>query len=106
VQDVLDAVFVALTKSSQRFAVYNVATGDYVTVKEIAHMAVECAGLDGQQVNFEFTGGDRGWKGDVPVMRLNTDRIRSLGWACRMQTRPALRKAMIALLEDFRRGRE
>jgi UDP-glucose 4-epimerase len=106
VQDVLDAVLVALTKSSQKFAVYNVATGDHVTVKEIAHMAVELAGLDAEQVNFEFTGGDRGWKGDVPIMRLNTGRIRSLGWTCRMQSRQALREAMVALLEDFRRGRE
>jgi len=29
---------------------------------------------------FEFSGGKRGWKGDVPLMRLDTTKIKSLGW--------------------------
>ena len=33
---------------------------------------------------------NRGWKGDVPVVRLSTERIRSLGWGCRRSTREAL----------------
>ena len=40
-------------------------------------LAVEVMGLDPDRTEFEFTGGDRGWKGDVPVVRLNTSRIRS-----------------------------
>ena len=32
-------------------------------------------------VRYEYTGGDRGWKGDVPVVRLSIERIRGLGWA-------------------------
>jgi UDP-glucose 4-epimerase len=105
VGDVLDAVFVAKERSDQKFAVYNVATGDYVTVREIASLAVECAGIPEGQVQFEFTGGDRGWKGDVPVMRLDTERIRKLGWVCRMQTREALRRAMTSILGDLRNSR-
>ena len=105
VKDVVDAVLVAVERSPQRFAVYNVATGDYVTVKEIASLAVECAGIAAEQVRFEYTGGDRGWKGDVPIVRLNTERIRKLGWVCRMRTRQALRNAMTAMLNDLRSGR-
>jgi UDP-glucose 4-epimerase len=105
VRDIVDAVSVAVARSTERFAVYNVATGDYVTVKEIAHLAVECAGLAAQHVKFEYSGGDRGWKGDVPVMRLNTDRIRNLGWVCRMKTRDALRDSMLAMWNDLRGGR-
>lgn len=105
VSDVLNAVFIAKERSTQRFAIYNVATGDYVTVREIANVAVQCAGIAPERVQFEFTGGDRGWKGDVPVMRLNTRRIRDLGWVCRMQTREALRSAMTAMLGDVRNGR-
>jgi hypothetical protein len=51
-------------------------------------------------------GGDCGWKGDVPIMRLNTGRIRKLGWVCRMQTRDALRSAILAMLADLRNGRK
>ncbi len=52
-----------------------------------------------------FTGGDRGWRGDVPIVRLNTDRIRSLGWSNRLSTRTALVSAMTDLLEDAKAGR-
>src|SRR5580692_6384243 len=77
-----------------------VPTGDYITVKEIAELAVECVGLDRSKVKFEFAGGDRGWKGDVAVIRLNTNRIRGLGWKNKRNSREALRESMNALMRD------
>jgi UDP-glucose 4-epimerase len=50
----------------------------------------------------EYSGGDRGWKGDVPIVRLNTDRIRALGWNCRAGSREALRQSLLALIDDVR----
>ncbi len=105
VRDVVAAVLLAAQRSTTRFAVYNVATGDYITVKEIAHLAAECAGLDPRQVEFEYAGGNRGWKGDVPIVRLNTDRIRGLGWICRSGSSKALRDSMLAMLPDLKAGR-
>jgi UDP-glucose 4-epimerase len=105
VDDVIDAVLLAHSASPKNFEVYNVATGDYITVTEIAELAVEIAGLTADQVRLEYTGGDRGWKGDVPVVRLNTDRIRALGWTCKRNTRQALCLALDALSADARLGR-
>jgi len=51
---------------------------------------------------FEYSGGNRGWKGDVPIVRLNTDRIRALGWTCQRSTRDALRESLVALIDDVR----
>ncbi len=86
-------------------ATYNVATGDYITVGEIARMVVEVMGLDSGATEFEFSGTDRGWKGDVPVMRLNTERIRSLGWRNTMSTREAMRASLESMLEEVRSGK-
>jgi UDP-glucose 4-epimerase len=97
VSDVVDAVLTALHREPAPYQVYNVATGDYVTVSEIADMAVEVAGLGAGSVAYEYTGGDRGWKGDVPVVRLNTDRIRALGWTNRLTSADALRSSLQAL---------
>ena len=105
VSDVVNAVLLAAERSVGRFAAYNVATGDYITVTEIAQLAVECAGLDPGQVEFQYTGGNRGWKGDVPIVRLNTDRIRALGWKCSAGSREALCKSMLAMLSDLKAGR-
>jgi UDP-glucose 4-epimerase len=104
VADVVAAVLTAHAATVEPYQAYNVATGDYITVREIADLAVECVGLEPGSVRFEFTGGPRGWKGDVPIVRLNTDRIRALGWQNRLGSREALRESMLALVDDERRG--
>jgi len=104
VHDIVEAVLLAEARATAPFEVYNVAT-DYITVKEVAALAVECAGLNPQNVAFEYTGGNRGWKGDVPVVRMNSERIRRLGWNCRRGSREALRESMIAMLPDMKAGR-
>jgi UDP-glucose 4-epimerase len=105
VADVIAAVLHANRYCGGRFATFNVATGDYITVTEIAELAVECLGLK-PRPRFEYSGGDRGWKGDVPIVRLNTGRIRALGWSCRRGSREALREAILALLADERTSRQ
>jgi UDP-glucose 4-epimerase len=105
VSDVIDAVLLAARVAPRPFAVFNVATGDYVTVREIADLCVDVLGLKPGTTTYAFTGGDRGWKGDVPIVRLNTDRIRSLGWSNKMTTREALRASLVAMLDDAQKGK-
>ena len=105
VDDVVTAVLHANENSADPFNAFNVATGDYITVREIADLAVEVSGLKPGNVRYDYKGGDRGWKGDVPVVRINTDRIKALGWNCRDGSAGALRRSMLAMLEDVRVGR-
>jgi UDP-glucose 4-epimerase len=105
VRDVVDAVLLAAERTRERFRAYNVATGDYITVREIAELALECVGLSPAETELQFTGGDRGWKGDVPVVRLDTSRIRALGWTHTLSSREALRQSMLAILADSTAGR-
>jgi UDP-glucose 4-epimerase len=105
VSDVVEAVLLASSALTSGFRPYNVATGDYITVRGIADLAVECAGLPAGRTEYDFTGGDRGWKGDVPIVRLDTSRIRSLGWSHTMSSPEALRSSMLAILPDATAGR-
>ncbi len=99
--DVVAAVLHANEHSQAIFQAFNVATGDYITVREIADLAVEVVGLK-VKPEYHFSGGGRGWKGDVPIVRLNTDRIQALGWRCSMKTREALHRSMKSLFSDER----
>ena len=105
VEDVIEAVLLAARAATGPYAVFNVATGDYVTVTEIAELAMEVVGLPAGRTRLDYTGGDRGWKGDVPVVRINTDRIRSLGWKNERTGPEALRASMESMLADARDGR-
>jgi UDP-glucose 4-epimerase len=104
-EDVVNAVLLAEAKTSTPFEVYNVATGDYITVTEIAPIAASVVGLDPDGVRFVYSGGNLGWKGDVPIVRLNTDRIRALGRRCSRGSAQALRDSMSALLPDAQANR-
>jgi UDP-glucose 4-epimerase len=105
VSDIVRAVLTAHDKTTAVFRPYNVATGDYITVTEIAELAVECVGLPPERVTFAYSGGDRGWKGDVPIVRLDTARIKSIGWRCEATSREALRRSMLAMIPDMKAGR-
>jgi UDP-glucose 4-epimerase len=101
VSDVVEAALCAAKRASAHFSVFNVATDDAVTVNEIADLAVETLGLPAKPT-FEYTGGPRGWRGDVPVVRLDSTRIRSLGWFPKRNSREALRHSLQELTADER----
>lgn len=104
VSDVIAGVLTAAVASTDPFAIFNVATTDYITVREIADLAIEIVVDDPHDTSIHFAGGDRGWKGDVPIVRLNSDRLRSLGWSNSFTTREALRQSLQSLLRDFQSG--
>jgi UDP-glucose 4-epimerase len=101
VDDVLDAIFLVAAKAAQTYDVFNVATDDYITVRQIADLAVNIAGLQANEVRFDFTGGDRGWKGDVPIVRFDCSKIKALGWRNRRSSAEALRDAMAAMRNEI-----
>lgn len=93
VSDVVAAVLLASTTVESGFHVWNIATDDAVTVTEIAKMAAECLNIAPSPL-LEYTGGSRGWKGDVPVVRLDAARIKALGWHPRFNSREAVRRSL------------
>ena len=104
VDDVLHAFLILEGTDRAGYEYYNVASEDFLTVREIADIVVERMGL--KSVVYEFTGGNRGWKADVPVYRLNTDKIRSRGWANKRSSRQAVTDSADAMIAEVRAGRE
>jgi UDP-glucose 4-epimerase len=87
-----------LKKFLKRLFLLQCLTQDYITVKEIADIAVEVLKLN--NVEYVFSGGDRGWKGDVPIVRLNSDKIRSKGWKNKYSSHEAIKTSIESIYED------
>jgi UDP-glucose 4-epimerase len=104
VDDVIAAIRLADERTRQAYDVFNVASDDYITVREIADLAVEVSGIPPGKTNYEFTGCDRGWKGDVPVVRFDCSKIKSLGWRPRCTSAEAVTAAMKAMIEELNCG--
>ncbi len=98
ISDVI-AAFRHIEQSQEpHYDVYNVASEDFLTVSEIADIVTERMGLSG--VRYDYTGGSRGWKADVPLYRLDTTKIRSTGWTNRMNSRDAVTASVEAMLRE------
>jgi UDP-glucose 4-epimerase len=101
VDDALDAVALAGGPGEGSHDVFNVATADTLSVREIADLAIQACGLEPVRVKLEFTGGDRGWRGDVPVVRLDCAKIRARGWRNQRTSLQAMRESLAALRAEL-----
>jgi UDP-glucose 4-epimerase len=59
---------------------------------------VDILGL--KNVDYVFSGGDRGWKGDVPIVRFNTDKIRRVGWSNKHSAAESIRLSIKSIYDD------
>jgi len=48
-----------------------------------------------------YTGGRRGWPGDIHTVRLDCDKLRSLGWKPKYTSDEAVRVAFQAMLKEW-----
>jgi UDP-glucose 4-epimerase len=92
VADLVDAILVAWSKSSGPLAVYHAAGIGETSVREIAEIVLAATGH--ADANIRFTGGDRGWPGDVPRFRYDISRLQALGWRPQRHSTDAVRHAV------------
>ena len=51
--------------------------------------------------DYSYTGGDRGWTGDVPKMRLSIERLADLGWEPSIESDEAVRRSARELIDEI-----
>ena len=94
VDDCLDGMELGIAKGTGPLTCFNLAVADQTSVHEIADGVMRAMGLDPAKVALEFTGGNRGWKGDVPFVNLDSSRIRALGWQPKYTSGQAVKQAI------------
>jgi UDP-glucose 4-epimerase len=100
VGDVIDGMLFGLKHSKAPVNYFNLGTRGSTSVTAIAHAVIKALGLRG--VRLRFTGGARGWPGDVPRVALDVRKLRALGWKARHPSSDqACRAGVRALIEDL-----
>jgi UDP-glucose 4-epimerase len=98
VADLVDAILLAFDKSSAPLAVYHAAGIGSTSVREIAEIVVAAAGQPNTRIR--YTGGDRGWPGDVPKFGYDISRLEALGWQPRRHSTDAVRHSVERIIDN------
>lgn len=96
VKDLVDAILFVFENTDEKINFYNIGVESRTKVKEIANMVIQEMKLDAK---IRYTGGDRGWIGDVPEFDYNLDKIHALGWRAKTLSDEAVRKSIKYILE-------
>ena len=98
ISECLDAMSHAIEHADREHNVFNLGTRTTTSVDRIADIVADEMGLD---PTYEYTGGDRGWTGDVPRMRLSIDKLAALGWEPTDSSDDAVRQSVRELLTEL-----
>jgi UDP-glucose 4-epimerase len=97
VDDCIDAMLHVLEKATGPMTSVNLGTRTTTSVNRIAGIVADEMGVD---PTYEYTGGERGWTGDVPKMRLSIEKLAALGWEPSTESDAAIRQATRELLSE------
>lgn len=97
VSECVDAILFAIEKSTEDVNIFNIGSEDTISATKIAETIVEEMELS--DVNFTYTGGNRGWKGDVPKMRLGIEKLKALGWKPIYSSEKSVRETARAVIK-------
>ncbi len=96
VHECVAAMLFAL-RTRETVNIFNIGSEDWIDVKSIAEIVTDEMHLP--HTKFRFTGGERGWVGDVPKMLLAIDKIKALRWKPQVGSRESVRIAVRAMLD-------
>lgn len=96
VKELVEAILYVTSKTNSPMNIYNLGDESSTTVSEIAAMVIEELGLSAK---IRYTGGDRGWVGDVPSFDYDLDKIHSLGWKAKLSSNEAVRLAIRGIIQ-------
>jgi UDP-glucose 4-epimerase len=97
VGDCIDAMLTAMDHPLRKSNIFNLGVNEDCRVSDSIDCITEYLGL---RPRIEYSGGDRGWIGDNPCILLDTQRIRSLGWASRLTIRESVQRTLNYLSEN------
>ncbi|NAZ35069.1 MAG: SDR family NAD(P)-dependent oxidoreductase [Pyrobaculum sp.] len=101
IDDAVEATLLAWKKATDAYAVYNVATEDWITVDEVADQVIEAMGLTNVKKTYKPVLHGIGWPGDVKKIALRIDKIKQLGFKPLLNSKEAVKLAAKNLISEI-----
>jgi UDP-glucose 4-epimerase len=98
VTDCVDGMLFGLDHATAKLAVFNLAPPDVTSVATIAELCVAASPYKTAEIR--YTGGDRGWPGDVPRSRMDPSKLAALGFRVKLTSDEAVARAVEALARE------
>ncbi|MCK5309190.1 MAG: NAD-dependent epimerase/dehydratase family protein [Thermoplasmata archaeon] len=98
VQDCVAGLIMGTKKSNEQVNMFNLACEEWTDVTEVADIVTQEMNLE--NVEYHYTGGTRGWVGDIPRTWLSIDKARAMGWGPSHSSEEAVRLAVRDLLKS------
>jgi UDP-glucose 4-epimerase len=99
VGDCVDAILHVIENTDDKINLYNLGSNDTCSVRNIAAIVVRETGCDGASI--EYTGGDRGWAGDIPKAMLAINRLKELGFKVNYDSEEAVAYTTRVLIKEI-----
>ena len=99
VKDCVKAMMHIYNSKNSPINLYNLGSHDTCSVRRIAEIVVEETGFDNATI--EYTGGDRGWAGDIPRAMLSIEKMLSTGYDVNYNSEAAVRHTTRCLIEEI-----
>lgn len=98
VTDLLDAMLFIVDRAADKLNFFNIGTADTVTtVRYIAEAVVKQMSPAAQ---IRYTGGNKGWVGDVPKFNYSIAKLKRLGWSPRLTSQAAVDRAVEEIVAE------
>jgi UDP-glucose 4-epimerase len=97
IDDCIEGLLVIIKKINSKFEIFNIGSEDFIDVKTIAARISQEMSINPILV---FSGGDRGWEGDIPIMKLDIRKIKGLGWKPKYNSNRAIIKTVKSFLNE------
>jgi UDP-glucose 4-epimerase len=94
---VSDTVSGILSAWKSEETMFNIGSEDSIDVDGIAEIVADEMDLNPE---YEYTGGEKGWDGDVPEMRLSIEKLRGTGWKPGHDSKESVRETAREILNS------
>tara|TARA_X000001036_G_scaffold437667_1_gene483533 strand:- start:13317 stop:14261 length:945 start_codon:yes stop_codon:yes gene_type:complete len=99
VGDCVEGILHVIENSNDNLNLFNLGSHDTASVTRIAEIVIEETNCVDAKI--EYTGGDRGWAGDIPRAMLGIGKMLSTGYDVRYNSEDAIRHTAKCLIEEI-----